>query len=163
MRWPRNRATIKLASQRDELLRLRQAGESVGTLIGALRELGIDIGHETLRQWLNRELGRRPVKRKKARITLTESARAAILPASANAEVPCLIPTPAANTNEPTPALPQVSLKIVPVLHTALIRPGETPMEAFRRRKMERAGATQTAQGTQQAKGIVAGVSMPPT
>ncbi len=64
-RWPRNRATARLVDQRGELLRLRQAGESVGTLVGALRELGIEIGHETLRRWLNRELGREPAKRRR--------------------------------------------------------------------------------------------------
>lgn len=64
-RHPRNRATVNLAPHRDELLRLAQEGESVGSLAGGLRELGIQIGHETLRLWLIRESGRKPAKRKR--------------------------------------------------------------------------------------------------
>jgi len=64
-RWPRNRATVRLEAQRDELLRLRQAGESIGSLVGGLRALGIEIGHETLRRWLNRELGTKPARRRR--------------------------------------------------------------------------------------------------
>ncbi len=59
-RWPRNRATVQLAPHRDELLRLHQAGDSVGSLVVGLRQIGVEIGRETLRLWLNRELGRRP-------------------------------------------------------------------------------------------------------
>jgi len=66
-RWPRNRATAQLESHREELQRLRQAGESVGSLVGGLRAMGVAIGHETLRLWLNRELGHKPVKRRKTR------------------------------------------------------------------------------------------------
>lgn len=64
-RWPRNRATVKLELHRAELIRLRQEGMSVGALMGGLRELGVEIGHETLRLWLRRELGSKPVKRRK--------------------------------------------------------------------------------------------------
>lgn len=64
-RWPRNRATVRLEAQHAELLRLRQAGESVGSLVGGLRALGIEIGHETLRRWLNRELGNKPPRRRR--------------------------------------------------------------------------------------------------
>jgi hypothetical protein len=79
-RHPRNRATVNLAPHRDELLRLSLEGESVGSLAGGLRELGISIGHETLRLWLNRELGRKPAKRKKR-----TKATALSQPAAANA------------------------------------------------------------------------------
>jgi len=64
-RYPRNRATVKLAPHRDELLRLRQAGESVETLAAGLRLMEIEIGRETLRRWLDRELGRVPARRKR--------------------------------------------------------------------------------------------------
>jgi hypothetical protein len=64
--YPRNRATAQLTAHRDELLRLRRDGASVESLVGGLRRLGVQIGSETLRVWLNRELGikqRRPRKR----------------------------------------------------------------------------------------------------
>ena len=73
-RWPRDRAVAQLAPHRDELLRLRQTGESVGSLVGGLRLIGIAIGHETLRLWLNRELKHTPPRRKKARRLPADSA-----------------------------------------------------------------------------------------
>jgi len=65
VRHPRNHATAQLDSQREELLRLRQAGESVETLTAGLRLLGVEIGRETMRRWLDRELGRKPARRRK--------------------------------------------------------------------------------------------------
>ena len=54
VRHPRNRATAQLAPHRDELLRLRQTGESIETLALALRAFDVPIGKETLRRWLAR-------------------------------------------------------------------------------------------------------------
>lgn len=65
-RHPRNPATVQLQAHRDELLRLRRAGESVETLVGAMRLMGIEIGRETMRRWLQREFGRRPAGRRKS-------------------------------------------------------------------------------------------------
>lgn len=79
-RWPRNRATAHLEPHREELLRLRHAGESVGSLVGGLRLIGIEIGHETMRRWLSRELGQKPPRRKKARRLSAETGRVAEAP-----------------------------------------------------------------------------------
>ena len=65
VRHPRNHATVKLTPHREELLRLHQAGDSPETLALGLRLLGIEIGRETMRRWLNRELGRKPAKRRR--------------------------------------------------------------------------------------------------
>ena len=42
-RWPRDRAVVQLAPHREELLRLRQTGASVGSLVGGLRLIGIEV------------------------------------------------------------------------------------------------------------------------
>lgn len=65
VRHPRNRATAQLAPHRDELLRLRAAGESIETLAIALAELGVRVGKETLRCWMARETGAAPRRRRK--------------------------------------------------------------------------------------------------
>lgn len=65
VRHPRNHATAKLTPHREELLRLHRAGDSPETLALGLRLLGIEIGRETMRRWLDRELGRKPAKRRK--------------------------------------------------------------------------------------------------
>ncbi|MCB1103261.1 MAG: hypothetical protein H7A44_11130 [Opitutaceae bacterium] len=64
-RHPRNHATAQLEPHREELLQLRQAGESVESLVGGLRLIGIEVGRETMRRWLDRELSRKPAKRRK--------------------------------------------------------------------------------------------------
>jgi hypothetical protein len=66
-RWPRNHATAQLEPHRQELLRLRQGGASIESLVGGLRLLGVEVGRETIRLWLNRELGLKPAKRRKRR------------------------------------------------------------------------------------------------
>lgn len=66
LRQPRNPATARLLPHRDELLRLRRAGESVETLAAGLRLIGVEIGRETLRRWIQRELKRKPIRRRKA-------------------------------------------------------------------------------------------------
>lgn len=65
VRHPRNHATAKLTPHREELLRLHQAGDSPETLALGLRLIGIEIGRETIRRWLDRELGRKPAKRRR--------------------------------------------------------------------------------------------------
>ncbi len=65
VRHPRNHATAQLKPYREELLRLHQAGDSPETLASGLRLLGIEIGRETMRRWLDRELGRKPAKRRR--------------------------------------------------------------------------------------------------
>ncbi len=74
-RHPRNRATVKLAPHRDELLRLRRAGQSVETLALALSALDVQISREALRTWLNREMGHAPRKRTKRRQASLSAAR----------------------------------------------------------------------------------------
>ena len=72
VRHPRNHATAQLVPHRDELLKLRAAGKSIETLALALHAFDVDIGKETLRRWLARELGHTPkrkVRRKRATAT----------------------------------------------------------------------------------------------
>lgn len=64
-RHPRNHATAQLEPHREELLRLAQDGDSAETLAVGLGLIGIKIGRETMRRWLQRELGR---KRRKTKI-----------------------------------------------------------------------------------------------
>ena len=64
-RHPRNHATAQLEPHREELLRLHEAGDSVESLAGGLRLIGIEIGRETMRRWLLQESGRKPTKRRK--------------------------------------------------------------------------------------------------
>ncbi|MFZ5495338.1 MAG: hypothetical protein ACOZE5_08380 [Verrucomicrobiota bacterium] len=159
-RWPRNRATAKLDSHREELLRLAQAGESVGSLVGGLRQFGIDIGHETLRLWLNRELGRRPAKRRRRLKTARGSQSGAIAtpmnPVALLTDVTSVAP---AERAAGSPASPVATTALRPrPTHggandpvpegTGFIRPGEAPLEAWHRRQAERdahEAATKTA------------------
>jgi len=73
-RHPRNHATAQLEPHREELLRLAQAGDSAESLAGGLRLIGIEIGRETMRRWLQRQLGRRPAKRRRAKPFVAASA-----------------------------------------------------------------------------------------
>lgn len=67
VRHPRNHATAQLAPHREELLKLRQAGESIETLALALRAFDVMIGKETLRRWLASELGIAPKRKARRR------------------------------------------------------------------------------------------------
>jgi transposase len=80
VRHPRNHATAQLTPHRDELLKLRAAGESIETLALALRAFDVAIGKETLRRWFASELGHKPAKRRK-----TPAKPATGQPAAANA------------------------------------------------------------------------------
>ncbi|HEX7632359.1 MAG TPA: hypothetical protein VF388_09515 [Lacunisphaera sp.] len=66
-RHPRNHATAQLEPHRDELLRLAQAGESAETLAHGLAIIGIKIGRETMRRWLQRERGLTPKRKARRR------------------------------------------------------------------------------------------------
>ena len=66
-RHPRNHATAQLEPHREELLRLAQAGDSAETLAVGLGLIGIKIGRETMRRWLQRERG---LRRRKTRVAL---------------------------------------------------------------------------------------------
>lgn len=149
-RHPRNHATAQLEPHREELLRLAQAGESAEALVGGLRLIGIEIGRETMRRWLQRELGRRPAKRSRRQKPVRGSRIGAIsTPTNPVAAGPVLTPAAPAEwvSNSPTPPAtphtPQPSLAPggadSPVLEgTRLIRPGETPLQALHRRVAER-------------------------
>lgn len=134
-RWPRNRATHWLATHREELLQLRQSGESVGSLVGGLSAMGIEIGHETLRLWLNRELGHKPAKRRRSRrrtnpalpnTNLTDETSKA----ADTAKTAVMEKTNAGELPQVPPDQPAVT-RIEDIPYRL---PGETPMESFRRR-----------------------------
>jgi hypothetical protein len=136
VRWPRNRATAKLAPHREELIRLRQEGMSVGALMGGLRELGVEIGHETLRLWLRREAGHAPAKRRKGKgrhAALVKLQAPVLLPAGgeSKADLPKAAPTT-------KPALEAFGGNIPVPEGTRFIRSGETPMQALQRRIADR-------------------------
>jgi hypothetical protein len=73
-RHPRNHATAQLEPHREELLRLAQAGDSAETLAAGLGLIGIKLGRETMRRWLQRELGH---KRRKTKVAPTKDGRSA--------------------------------------------------------------------------------------
>ena len=130
-RHPRNHATAQLESHREELLRLRQAGESAESLVGGLRLMGIEIGRETMRRWLQQQLGTKPRKRRKGAGKPLDAATPLIIAAT---EVPTGPPT-----TTPAPVSPR-PLTIRGGAHepvpegTTFILPGETPYEALLRR-----------------------------
>ena len=137
-RWPRDRAVAQLTPHREELLRLRQTGASVGSLVGGLRLIGIAIGHETLRLWLNRELKHTPPRRKKARRLPVDSAPTVEVPSGGmtarRSDESIIVPSgtmPAMAADASCPTEPE---KTAPVRQSSLTLPGETPYEALRRR-----------------------------
>lgn len=156
-RHPRNHATAQLEPHRDELLRLAQAGESAESLVGGLRLIGIEIGRETMRRWLQRELGRRPAKRARRQKPVRGSRIGAVsTPTNPVATGPVVAPVATRERVADSPA----SLATTTAPHsgprsggandpvpqgTRFIRPGETPLEAWRRRQAE-AGAAMSGQ-----------------
>ena len=133
-RWPRNHATAQLEPHREELLRLRQGRASIESLVGGLRLLGVEVGRETIRLWLNRELGLKPMKRRKRRVKPAAADRTKASPGVGGTGTPVpsvAIPATAVAGESPT----RVSEAHTPVLQgTSLIRPGETPWQAMQRR-----------------------------
>lgn len=172
-RHPRNHATAQLEPHREELLRLAQAGESAESLIGGLRLIGIEIGRETMRRWLQRELGRRPAKRSRRQKPVKGSRIGVIsTPTNPVAAGPVLAPVVPADRVAASPA----SLAATPTPHTGparggandpvlkgtrFIRPGETPLEAWRRRQAEAGAATHHANAATE-NGQEKGIATPP-
>ena len=139
VRHPRNRATAQLTPHREELLRLHQAGESPETLASGLRLIGVEIGRETMRRWLDRELGRKPARRRKGiKRRAPEPAPFAAPPTVSAPVAPApSFTAPVTIISEP-PTAPVGRGADEPVMEgTALIRPCEKPSEAFRRRRAE--------------------------
>ncbi|MDI1250577.1 MAG: hypothetical protein PSV13_17075 [Lacunisphaera sp.] len=149
--WPKNRATVLLEPHREELLRLRQSGKSVETLSWGLRALGIEIAQETLRLWLNRELGRKPAKRRKPR----RQVHASTLPAMSESAAML------ASAASCAPSLPSSARQESATPASLLILPGETRMQAFRRR-LAALDAVKQATGTPGASTMDSD-SMPPS
>ena len=172
-RHPRNHATAQLEPHREELLRLAQAGESAESLVGGLRLIGIEIGRETMRRWLQRELGRRPAKRSKRQKPVRGSRIGAIsTPTNPIAARPVLAPvapesrvaaSPASPVAPPTPhpGPAQRGANDPEPKGTRFIRPGETPLEAWRRRQAETGAAIHHA-STATESGQEKGVATPP-
>ena len=141
--------TAQLEAHREELLRLRRAGDSVEVLAIALSGLGVEISPEALRLWLNRELGHKPIRRRKVRFKPTIVAP--VVPAPAAAPTPVSAPTPAsaaASALAVGPSTPRSPADTPLERATSLIRAGETPMEAFARRKREREAEAAAAKTT---------------
>lgn len=145
-RRERQPKTAQLDSHREELLRLRREGDSVEVLATALRGLGVEISDEALRLWLNRELGHKPARRRKVRLRFSRNVSEPSPVGGAPAERTA-VALPAAGIaagSVRTEPLPK-SLDSAPERPSALILPGETPLQAFRRRL--------AALGAAQAKG----------
>ena len=143
-RWPKNPKALSLEPHREELLRLRRAGESVAAICAGLRGLGTEISDEALRLWLNRQLGLKPMKRRKRRVKPVASDRTMESPGVGGIETPGQsVPVPdagAAGVSET-----RLSAAHTPVPQgTSLIRPGETPWAAMQRR-LAALGAEQAA------------------
>lgn len=120
-------------------MRLRREGAPVEALAKGLRGLAVRISDESLRLWLNQELGHKPARRRKLR-----QAGPAIAPVEAEPVVPAAaVPAP---VSEPAPSIAAAPAPTtvrkgrilgahVPVMEgTSLILPGETPWEAYLRR-----------------------------
>jgi hypothetical protein len=113
------------------LLRLRREGAPVEALAKGLRGLGVRISDESLRLWLNQELGHKPARRRKPRFRPTLVAAVAAAPATAT--LPVQTPTPVASeANAPAAVIPKGLLPAdTPVEEgTPLILPGETARQA---------------------------------
>lgn len=149
-RHPKQPKTGQLEAHREELLRLRRDGDSVEVLAMALRGLGVDISPEALRLWLNRELGQKPIRRRKVRSkpsTLVIPVAGA--PAVGTAPSQPVTPTVSAASATAVGSSGRLSPKNAPLERaTSLIRAGETPFEAFARRQREREAAAAAAKTT---------------
>lgn len=116
-------------------MRLRREGAPVEALAKGLRGLGVRISDESLRLWLNQELGHKPARRRKPRFRPTLVAAVAAAPATATP--PVQTPTSVASeANAPAAVIPKGLLPAdTPVEEgTPLILPGETRGQALIRR-----------------------------
>jgi hypothetical protein len=133
-RWPRNHATAQLEPHREELLRLRQGRASIESLVGGLRLLGVEVGRETIRLWLNRELGLKPMKRRVRRVKPVASDPTKASPGGGGTGTPGQS-VPISDTAVAGASETRLSVADTPVPQgTSLIRPGETPLQAMHRR-----------------------------
>ena len=134
--------TAQLEPHREELLRLRRAGDSVEVLAIALRGLGVDISPEALRLWLNRELGHKPVRRRKVRLRFDRHAvEPSASTASHVARISAAVPVAVVSAVAPHTERPPEPRGGVPVKPSSLILPGETPKQALDRRLAEMSAA----------------------
>ncbi len=113
---------------------MRHAGESVAAISAGLRKLGVDVSDEALRLWLNRELGHKPMRRRKLQVM-----RAAREPdthslVAANPEPTATVSTTRAAADSVRADLPQTAEPAPAIRPSSLILPGETPLQALRRR-----------------------------
>lgn len=114
---------------------MRREGAPVEALAKGLRGLGVRISDESLRLWLNHELGHKPARRRKPRFRPTLVTAVAAAPATATR--PVQTPTPVASeASAPAAVFPKGLLPAdTPVEKgTSLILPGETPRQALIRR-----------------------------
>ena len=132
MRQPK---TAQLEPHREELMRLRRDGDSVEVIAVALRGLGVEISAEALRQWLNRELGHKTIRRRKVRLRIDPRGFDASSLGTAQAErtAPTLPATVTNADSANTQPLPEPT-GCVPARPSSLILPGETPSQAMHRR-----------------------------
>jgi hypothetical protein len=101
----------------------------------ALRGLGVGISAEALRLWLNRELGHKPVRRRRARMQITKRGAGATSPANALPErTATALPAAPTAAEGATTELPPKLTNRGSDRPSALILPGETPLQAFERR-----------------------------
>lgn len=127
--------TAQLEAHREELLRLRRAGDSVEVLAIALRGLGVEISAEALRLWLNRELGHKPVRRRKVRLRFHCHALDPSAPTASHvARIAAAVPVAVVSTVADQTARPPEPSGIVPLKPSSLILSGETPKQAMDRR-----------------------------
>ena len=138
---------MQLEPHREELLRLRRAGESVAVLCTGLRGLGVEISDEALRQWLNRELGHKPTRRRKVGMKFDRRGLDTISLVAAQAErTTTTLPAAVTNADPAETEFPPETASGAPDQPSSLILPGETPLQAFHRR-LAALGAAQAKEG----------------
>jgi hypothetical protein len=164
----RPRALVGGPTDASRNLRLRQTGASVGSLVGGLRLIGIAIGHETLRLWLNRELKHTPPRRKKARRLPVDSAPTVEVPSGGmtarRSDESTIVSSGTMLVKAANASCPTEPEKTAPVRQSSLTLPGETPYEALRRRlavlDAQKAAAKNTGAAT--VSGQATMISTPP-
>jgi hypothetical protein len=135
VRHVRQPKTAQLEPHREELLRLRRAGDSVEVLATALRGLDVEISAEALRLWLNRELGHKPSRRRKVRMPITRhGAKASSLIAEQEERAATALSMSPAVTDLAAAELLSKLMNRGADRPSSLILPGETPLPAIQRR-----------------------------
>jgi hypothetical protein len=150
------------------LLRLNQAGDSAESLVGGLRLLGIHIGRETMRRWLQRELGQKPTRRKRSRrlpVGFAPTMKVPFDEKTARRAAENIIPPSSTRSAVAADASPPTELEqAAPERRSSLTLPGETPYEALRRRlavlDAQKAAAKNTGAAT--VSGQATMISTPP-